>query len=231
MKHIITGASSGIGLAYLRYLIDPTYYDSYISSKFKPVKSTAFKDIIVVGRSRPQYACEFVEADFSKEQYIDLHELVCNETNLEITLSCGFIDRNLKIPTFSESLNTHFSINCSNQLDFLKQVVRKREGGDVSIVYLSSYLSKGSNTYPEYAVSKAAMEAGLRSIKEQYRNCKITVSFLYPGRVDTPGNPKRENLFYRTPQEVSFYIYFLHKYNLDTKLGTTLDLGVKECVF
>jgi len=103
-----------------------------------------------------------------------------------------------------------------------------------NVVLLSSFLQNGNARQPAYAASKAALWSWMRSFtlaQTASGNAEnIQMNMIWPGRVETPANPKRElpdgdpNLF-RKPEEVVPTVMHYLTLPKGGPRGTVYDMG------
>lgn len=109
-----------------------------------------------------------------------------------VTVAAGVNVRHISQWDYYDQWIAHMESNCFGSSRLFEMLERE----DLlvehpTVVVFGSYLSKGSALYPAYAMAKAALWAYWRS-KHLQRKGKLTVNQVWPGRVNTKGNPKRD---------------------------------------
>ncbi len=94
-----------------------------------------------------------------------------------------------------QQIEKHLNVNCLGHAQlFMQMYEHGLVGPRCSIVVLDSFLGdSGSDWAVAYAMSKAALKAFFKSVYKRYsEKLDLSVYFVQPGRVETPGNPVRE---------------------------------------
>ena len=126
---------------------------------------------------------------------------------------------------------SYFRTNCTSVVNLIYQLSgHDKLANDCSVVLFGSFLQNGSANQPAYAASKAALWAWMRSYTmEQKAGDRVAVNMIWPGRVDTPSNPRRdlpanEPNFFRDPSLLAGETLRLLEDELGRR-GTTIDVG------
>ena len=96
---------------------------------------------------------------------------------------------------------------------------------------LGSAAQHGNPRQPAYAMSKAALWAWMRSFTAaQPDQHPVSMNMVWPGRVDTPGNPLRalpedDPDHFRAPERVAEVVHTDLSQQPGGPRGTTVDLG------
>jgi len=217
---LVTGASSGIGRALVEKNLDAGN--------------------VVVGLSRtmdkaldhPNF--RWYPADFAHPQaclpVVDHFE---NHNGFSRIWLCAGMNQRGNPPnqwTYSQMLQ-HMMTNFLGHTFLISRLMfANKISEDCRIGALGSFISKGSKNFPAYAASKAALESYIRSFAQfesdrphSTRGRKAVT--IYPGLVNTPGNPKRTDapMPFREPGEVAKDLYDLLE-SEELKTGNTYDL-------
>jgi len=104
-------------------------------------------------------------------------------------------------------------------------------GDPCNVVLMGSFLQNGNVRQPAYAMSKAALWAWMRSYTmAQDGIAPVSMNMVWPGRVLTPANPRRElpagdpNLFYEPDRVAAVIEGFLYQQPNGPR-GTVTDMG------
>jgi NAD(P)-dependent dehydrogenase (short-subunit alcohol dehydrogenase family) len=100
-----------------------------------------------------------------------------------------------------------------------------------NVVLMGSFLQNGNVRQPAYAMSKAALWSWMRSYTmRQDIDDPVSMNMVWPGRVITPANPKRElpagdpNNFYPPERVAQVVLGFVYQ-DPGGPRGTVVDLG------
>ncbi len=171
---LVTGASSGIGLACAQYL-----------SKLGATVFTA-------QRSQSDHQFNFINADFEK---LDVPEKVIAEVinkvgQLDVLINnAGIMEEGLAENTSLETWEQTLKINLTAPFLLIKYALpylRKTQG---TIVNIGSIEGLGSNPkHAAYCASKAGLHGLTRAIAVDHGNEGIRCNAVAPGWIDTPLN-------------------------------------------
>lgn len=179
---LITGGTSGIGKACVEYIL------------------SAGGSVIVIGRNGAAlYELQRKYNERVSFHYVDLLdpiriELFLKETLIKYNFISAFIHSAGISPTLPinsssiEAIESTLQVNVWSALEISKWVYRfHKNRGFSSIVYVSSVMStliqKGKGSY---SISKASLEAMMRSQALEYAKCKVRVNTVAPAVVKTP---------------------------------------------
>lgn len=223
-KYIVTGASQGIGQAVAYQLGDVGH------------------SVITMQRTvhRKDVADTHIPTDFesstSVREAVGHVLMVAGRGELDgIVLNAGINERSVN-QWDVEQWHRHMQINCLGQVLLMDELLKaERFRTQFSLVFVGSFLSKGSDRFPAYAMSKAAMQAYIDCLRKntcKNRSLADRPSFntIWPGRVDTTGNPKRvlgpNELPYKEPLEIAkIIVWLLEESDRSGINGQLIDMG------
>ncbi len=208
---IITGATSGIGLATARVLKREGWSLSLVGRKTEAIEKEFKEDLIIrADISDPQVAEEIVKRTVEKFGRLDA---LINNTGQTL-------DKPLLRIT-AEDLENHFRINLFPAFLLSKSALRHFKDGGV-IVNVSSVVGIIGNSWQTaYSASKVGLIAFTKSLAKEMGSRGIRVVAVAPGFIETPmteGLPEQvkkkylENIPLRRfgkPEEVAEVIAFL----------------------
>ena len=208
---IITGATSGIGLATARVLKREGWSLSLVGRKTEAIEEEFKEDLIIKADiSDPQVAEEIVKR--TVEEFGRLDALINNAGQT--------LDKPLLRIT-AEDLENHFRTNLFSAFLLSKSALRYFKDGGV-IVNVSSVVGIIGNSWQTaYSASKAGLIALTKSLAKEMGSRGIRVVAVAPGFIETPmteGLPEQvkkkylENIPLRRfgkPDEVAEVIAFL----------------------
>jgi 3-oxoacyl-[acyl-carrier protein] reductase len=208
---IITGATSGIGLATARVLKREGWSLSLVGRKTEAIEEEFKEDLIIKADiSDPQVAEEIVKR--TVEKFGRLDALINNAGQT--------LDKPLLRIT-AEDLENHFRTNLFSAFLLSKSALRYFKDGGV-IVNVSSVVGIIGNSWQTaYSASKAGLIAFTKSLAKEMGSRGIRVVAVAPGFIETPmteGLPEQvkkkylENIPLRRfgkPEEVAEVIAFL----------------------
>ena len=205
--HLITGGSSGIGRALIQKLVE------------------SGEQVVSIGRSKPIVDCQWVEADL-----LDIEELPTLKGPFKSIVFCAAMQERHRTQWDWHEWKLHMEVNCFSQAALFEKLDQENSLIDFPyIVVMGSKASEGSVSYPAYGMSKAAFWTYWRC-KYLQRNRRLAVNQLWPGRVATPGNPRRaiDDLNgYRDPTDIVPTILWLMGLTDEVvPVLQTIDLGV-----
>jgi len=208
---IITGATSGIGLATARVLKREGWSLSLVGRKTEAIEEEFKEDLIIKADiSDPQVADDIVKR--TVEKFGRLDALINNAGQT--------LDKPLLRIT-AEDLENHFRTNLFSAFLLSKSALRYFKDGGV-IVNVSSVVGIIGNSWQTaYSASKAGLIAFTKSLAKEMGSRGIRVVAVAPGFIETPmteGLPEQvkkkylENIPLRRfgkPEEVAEVIAFL----------------------
>ena len=177
---VVTGGSSGIGLAIARRFVDEGAY-VFIVGRRQPELNKAMAEI---GRN-----VAAVRADVSTPTDIDgiYHEVAAKKGKLDIIIAGAGVAE--IIPTAAVSIE-HFDKTFNTNTRGTYFTVQKglpimNDGGSIVLIGSGAWL-KGFAGYSTYAASKAALRSFVRTWTSELKDRKIRANIISPGPVDTP---------------------------------------------
>ena len=177
---VITGGSSGIGLATAKLFVEEAAYVFIVGRR----QSELDKARSEIGRT-----VTTIQADVSNLSDIDkLYATVKKEKGgVDILVaSAGFVEMAPMAAVTPEHFDKTFNLNARGTFFTVQKAVPLlRDGG--SIVMVSSGLHlKGIPLYVTYSATKAAIRSFARSMAAELKDRSIRVNTLSPGATDTP---------------------------------------------
>lgn len=132
----------------------------------------------------------------------------------------------------TEQVERHFRTNALGPFALWQQLEqRDLLGSPCNVVLMGSFLQQGNVRQPAYAMSKAALWSWMRSYTmSQPGEAPVSMNMIWPGRVLTPANPRRElpagdpNLFYEPERVADVVLSYLYQAPHGPR-GTVVDLG------
>ncbi|MGB7431539.1 MAG: SDR family oxidoreductase [Ahrensia sp.] len=181
-KILITGATSGIGLALARRLVDR-------------------HDVLVAARKTPQEAkallpdgCAYVQADFSEpaaaSQVIASHLLKAGWTKLDnvvINAGVGFVtDDGCDTPA---RVRQTLDINLTASILLARALYPWLQKASGTLTLVGSVAHKGQAMFPAYAASKAGLHGFARALRSEWAG-RVAVQIIHPGPTRTDMHQK-----------------------------------------
>ena len=178
---VITGGSSGIGLATARRFVDEGAY-VFITGRRQDELNRAVEQI---GRN-----VTAVQGDVSKLTDIDRLYATVEEQKGRIDVlfaNAGLAGESTPLGKISEELfDTLFDVNVRGLLFSVQKALPLfRDGGSI-ILNASIVSSKGIEAFSVYSATKAAVRSFARTWTVDLKQRKIRVNALSPGPIDTP---------------------------------------------
>lgn len=177
---VITGGSSGIGLASARRLVQDGAYVFITGRRQKELDEARAS----IGQN-----VTAVQGDASDLADLDrLYATVRSERNaIDIVVtSAGFVELAPLAAITPEHFDRTFDLNARGTLFTVQKALPLlRDGGSVVMVSSSAHL-KGVPVYTTYAASKAAIRSFARSWAQELSPRRIRVNTVSPGGVETP---------------------------------------------
>ena len=177
---VVTGGSSGIGLAAAKAFVDEGAYVFIVGRR----QAELDKAKAAIGRN-----VSTVQADVAK--LVDLDRLYAQvkaeKGGVDIVVaSAGFVEIAPMAAVTPEHFDKTFGINARGAFFTVQKAVPlMRDGGAVVLVSSGAYL-KGIPMYVTYSATKAALRSFARSMAAELKDRRIRVNTLSPGAIETP---------------------------------------------
>ena len=177
---VVTGGSSGIGLAAAKAFVDEGAYVFIVGRR----QAELDKAKAAIGRN-----VSTVQADVAK--LVDLDRLYARvkaeKGGVDIVVaSAGFVEIAPMAAVTPEHFDKTFGINARGAFFTVQKAAPlMRDGGSVVLVSSGAHL-KGIPMYVTYSATKAALRSFARSMAAELKDRRIRVNTLSPGAIDTP---------------------------------------------
>lgn len=172
---LVTGSSSGLGLAICEYLLDEGHTVFGVSRSGSPIEHGRFMDII---------------SDVRDEASVEeMYSLVNNSTEYlnVIVNAAGVFEMSPLVETSTKEFSDHLKTNVLGPFHILKHCADFLVEGQTHIINISSIASqKGFPQFSAYCSSKFALNGLIESCREEWKNMGVRFSTLMPGAIDTP---------------------------------------------
>jgi len=178
---LVTGGSSGIGLATARHFVNEGAY-VFITGRHQPELDAAVKDI---GRN-----VTAVSGDVSKLSDLDqlFDQIKTEKGRLDVLFANAGIAKYAKLGEITEELfNSTFDINVKGVLFTVQKALQLMPDGSSIILNASIVGSKGLSSNSVYSATKAAIRSFARTWTTDLKDRRIRVNAISPGTIDTPG--------------------------------------------
>jgi NAD(P)-dependent dehydrogenase (short-subunit alcohol dehydrogenase family) len=177
---VITGGSSGIGLATAKRLVEEGAF-VYITGRRQ---TELDKAVSLIGHS-----VAAVQGDVSSLADLDkLYAKVAREKGkIDILFAgAGIVDPQPLAETTEESFDKVFAINTRGLAFTVKKALPLLNDGGAIIVITSIAESKGIPGFTAYSATKAAIRSFVRTWTAELKDRRIRVNAISPGPIDTP---------------------------------------------
>src|ERR1700751_4184447 len=177
---VITGGSSGIGLATAKTFVDEGAY-VFITGRRQ---SELDKAKAAIGRN-----VSTVQGDVAKLEDLDrlFGQVKAEKGGLDVlVVSAGFVEMAPMASVTPEHFDKTFAINARGTFFTVQKAVPlMRDGGAIVLVSSGAYL-KGIPIYVTYSATKAALRSFARSMAAELKDRGGRVNPVSPGMIDTP---------------------------------------------
>lgn len=177
---VVTGGSSGIGLAIAKRFVDEGAYVFIVGRR----QAELDKAVAEVGKN-----IAAVRADVSAPADIDrlYNEVAAKKGKVDIVVaSAGFVEIVPTAAASPEHFDKTFNINAKGAYFTVQKALPiMNDGGSVILVGSGAWL-KGFPGYSTYAATKAALRSFVRTWTTELKDRKIRANIISPGPVDTP---------------------------------------------
>jgi NAD(P)-dependent dehydrogenase (short-subunit alcohol dehydrogenase family) len=177
---VVTGGSSGIGLAIARRFVDEGAYVFVVGRRQTELDNA----VAAIGKN-----IAAVQADVSKPSDIDrlYHEVAVKKGKVDIVVaSAGIVEIVPTAAATPEHFDRTFDINAKGAYFTVQKALPvMNDGGSVILIGSGAWL-KGYPGYSTYAATKAALRSFVRTWTTELKDRKIRTNLISPGPVDTP---------------------------------------------
>lgn len=176
---VVTGGSSGIGLATAKRFVDEGAY-VFIAGRRQDELDKA---VAAIGTS-----VTAVKADISKLGDLDrLYEIVAKKGKIDVIFaSAAFVDKTLTSAATPGHFDETFNINARGTYFTVQRALPHLNDGASIILVASAGKNRGFAGRGTYSASKAALRSLARTWTSEFKDRKIRTNVLSPGPVDTP---------------------------------------------
>lgn len=177
---VVTGGSSGIGLAIAKRFVDEGAYVFIVGRR----PAELDKAVAEIGKN-----VAAVRADVSSLTDIDrlYEEVAAKKSKLDIVVAAaGVVAIVPTVAVSSEHFDMTFNTNTKGAyFTVQKALTVMNDGGSVILIGSGAWL-KGFPGYSTYAATKAALRSFVRTWTTELKDRKIRANIISPGAVDTP---------------------------------------------
>jgi NAD(P)-dependent dehydrogenase (short-subunit alcohol dehydrogenase family) len=177
---LVTGGSSGIGLAIARRFVDEGAYVFIVGRRLAELD----KAVAEIGQN-----IEAITADVSTLADIDrlYKEVAAKKINLDIiVVAAGIAEIVLTSAVSPEHFDRTFNTNTKGAYFTVQKALPiMNDGGSVILIGSGAWL-KGFPGYSTYAATKATLRSFVRTWTTELKDRKIRANIISPGPVDTP---------------------------------------------
>ncbi len=201
MKNVlVTGATSGIGLNYVKKNLNKDYNFFLIGRNFTDLKN-------YIKNKKIKSKIKFINFDFKKK--IGLFNFNKIPKLDYIVLSAGIAKYNL-IKDFNENIfDEVININLIQTSKFVGFLVKKNKINEYASIVVISSISGCKMAFKlnyAYSISKAGLKAMVETLACELASKYIRVNSVAPGMVETPLNKKLSNDDYFTKIDKTKYL-------------------------
>ena len=230
-KILITGATSGIGLNFVKNIIKKNYEFYLVGRNFKEIKD-------FIKKNKIKKKIKFISVDFNKSLKIfDFNKIPRLDF---VVLSAGIAKYNLISDFNSKLFDEVINVNLVQTAKFIATLVKNDKiKNKASIVTVSSIsgTQMAFNFHYAYSISKAGLTGMTKALAYELSSKLIRVNAIAPGMVETPiaSSLVKDAYFknidkakyplgkrYANPKEISDLIYFLLSSKSSFMTGQTI---------
>jgi NAD(P)-dependent dehydrogenase (short-subunit alcohol dehydrogenase family) len=178
---LVTGGSSGIGLATAKLFVDEGAF-VFITGRREPDLAAAVKEI---GRN-----VTGVQGDVSKLDDLDrlFAQIKREKGRLDIVFANAGVAKYAPLGTITEEFyDSIFNVNVKGLLFAVQKALPLLPDGASIILNASIVASKGLQANSVYSATKAAVRSFARTWTTDLKHRRIRVNAVSPGGTDTPG--------------------------------------------
>ncbi|HEX4240360.1 MAG TPA: SDR family oxidoreductase [Steroidobacteraceae bacterium] len=176
---VVTGGSSGIGLATAKRFVEEGAY-VFIAGRRKAELDKAVAEIgsNVTG----------IKADISKLEDLDrLYDTVAKKGKIDVIFAgAAFVEKAMTLTVSPEHFDKTFNTNARGTYFTVQTALPHLNDGASVILVASAGKNKGFPGRSTYSASKAALRSFARTWTSELKDRKIRTNVLSPGAVDTP---------------------------------------------
>ena len=176
---IVTGGSSGIGLATAKRFVEEGAY-VFIAGRRQPELDKAVAEI---GKN-----VTGVKTDISKLDDLDhLYELVAKKGKIDVIFAnAAFVEKTMTAAATPEHFDKTFNTNARGNYFTVQKALPLLNDGASIILVASAGKNMGLPGRSTYSASKAALRSLARTWTSEFKDRKIRTNVLSPGTVETP---------------------------------------------
>lgn len=177
---VVTGGSSGIGLAIARRFVAEGAHVFVVGRRASELEKARS---LLGARATP------VVADVSKLDDLDrLYQVVAREKRVVdvVVANAGMVDRLPVDQVTPEHYDTQFDLNARGAFFTVQKALPLMTRGGAVVLVSSAAQYKGFPAHAVYAATKAAQRSFARSLASELKERSIRVNTLSPGPIDTP---------------------------------------------
>src|SRR5712675_1623857 len=178
---LVTGGSSGIGLATAKQFVNEGAY-VFITGRHQPELDAAVKDI---GKN-----ITAVSSDVSNLGDLDhlFAQIKSTRGRLDVLFANAGVAKYGKLGEITEALfDSIFDINVKGVLFTVQKALPLMPEGSSIVLNASVVGSKGLSANSVYSATKAAIRSFARTWTTDLKNRRIRINAISPGTIDTPG--------------------------------------------
>ena len=176
---VVTGGSSGIGLATAKRFVEEGAY-VFIAGRRQAELDKAVAEI---GKN-----VTGVKADISKLDDLDrLYETVAKKGKIDVIFAdAAFVEKMMTAAATPEHFDKTFNTNARGTYFTVQKALPHLNDGASIILVASAGKNKGFPGRSTYSATKAALRSFARTWTSEFKDRKIRTNVLSPGPVDTP---------------------------------------------
>jgi NAD(P)-dependent dehydrogenase (short-subunit alcohol dehydrogenase family) len=216
---VITGGSTGIGLATAKRFVDEGAY-VFITGRRRAELETAVKEL---GESATG-----VQGDVSRQEDLDrLYTAVADSgRRLDVVFANAAIIDVARIGEITEQhLDTLLDVDLKGVIFTVQKALPLLNDGGSVILNSSNTAARGSDGIGVYAAIKAALRSLARTWASELRDRKIRVNVISPGATDTPGIEKLAGLLFSGPTATADFENYQKTIVPLARYGTTEEVA------
>ena len=176
---VVTGGSSGIGLATARRFVEEGAYVFIVGRR----QAELDKAVAEIGKN-----VTAVEADISKLEDLDrLYETVAKKGKIDVIFAgAAFVEKMMTAEATPEHFDKIFNTNARGTYFTIQKALPYLNDGASIILVAAAGKNRGLPGRSTYSATKAALRSLARTWTSEFKDRKIRTNVLSPGPVDTP---------------------------------------------